>query len=96
MKPERLGDRLRRLRSERDLTIEEVARRLDVSPSTYREWENGRAIRGEPYIKMRDLFQVSLEELLAGKKGDRGKILGELDEIERHVNILRSELLKCV
>lgn len=94
MKTERLGDRLRRLRLDRGLTIEEVARRLDISSSTYREWENGRAIRGEPYIKMRDLFQVSLEELLTGKRGDQAKMLGEIEAIEKHVNVLRSEALK--
>ncbi len=71
MKTERLGDRLRRLRIARGPTIEGVARRLNISSSTYREWENARAIRGEPYVKIRDLFQVSLEELLTGKGATR-------------------------
>ncbi|MBK8201501.1 MAG: helix-turn-helix transcriptional regulator [Bdellovibrionales bacterium] len=96
VKTERLGDRLRRLRLDRDLSIEEVARGLGISSSTYREWENGRAIRGEPYVKMRDFFQVSLEELMTGKKGDQEKILGEIDTIERHINVIRFEVLKCV
>ncbi len=96
MRSERLGDRLRRLRPDSDLSIEEVARRLGISSSTYREWENGRAIRGEPYVKMRDFFQVSLEELMTGKKGDQAKILREIDTIERHVKVLRFEVLKTV
>ena len=96
MRSDRLGDRLRRLRPDSDLSIEEVARRLGISSSTYREWENGRAIRGEPYVKMRDFFQVSLEELMTGKKGDQAKILREIDTIERHVKVLRFEVLKTV
>jgi transcriptional regulator with XRE-family HTH domain len=96
MNSEQLGDRLRRLRLDRGLAIEEVARQLNVSSSTYREWENGRAIQGEPYVKMRDLFQVSLEELLTGSKGDSTKALSELVAIEKHVTALRSELLKCL
>lgn len=96
MRSERLGDRLRRLRPDSDLSIEEVARRLGISSSTYRELENGRAIRGEPYVKMRDFFQVSLEELMTGKKGDQAKILREIDTIERHVKVLRFEVLKTV
>jgi transcriptional regulator with XRE-family HTH domain len=94
MKPESFGHRLRRLRVERSLSIEDVARGLEVSSSTYREWENGRSIRGEPYVKMRDLFQVSLEELMTGKGGDSSKALAEVDALEKHVKILRSEVLK--
>lgn len=96
MKPESLGDRLRRFRVERGLSIEDVSRSLNISSSTYREWENGRAIRGEPYIKMRDLFQVSLEELMSGKKGDQYKVLGQIDTLENQVRVLRSEIIKLV
>lgn len=94
MKSEKLGDRLRRFRIERGLSIEEVAKRIEVSSSTYREWENGRAIRGEPYIKIRDLFGVTLEELLTGKKGKLSTAFEQVDVLEKQVIVLRSELLK--
>lgn len=96
MKSEGLGSRLQRLRRDRDFTIAEVARRLGVSTSTYREWENGRAIRGEPYVKLRDLYQVSLETLLTGKDADHGQIFREIEAIDLHVKNLRSEVLKLV
>lgn len=96
MKPEGLGNRLRRLRQDRELSIEDVARKLGVSSSTYREWENGRSIRGEPYVRMRDLFQISLEELMTGKRGEGSRVLGQIDSLENHVKSLREEILKIV
>lgn len=84
MKLEKFGHRLRRLRIERNLSIEEVARNIGISSSTCRKWENGRSIRGEPYVKMRDLFKVSLEELMTGYQGNPVKVLGEIEIIEMH------------
>lgn len=38
---EKLSERLKKLRFEKKISINEVARRIGVSPSTYRTWENG-------------------------------------------------------
>lgn len=47
----KFGTRLKRLRSQAGLTAEQVAKKLKFATSTYREWEYGRAIQGEPYIE---------------------------------------------
>lgn len=85
MKTERkslLGNRLRHLRNNQGLSASEVAYALGVSVSTYREWENGRAIRGEPYIELAKILQVTLSELLTGEAREISKILSEFHELE--------------
>ncbi len=95
-KIENLGDRLRRLRTRRGLSVDAVSQALGVAPSTYREWENGRAIRGEPYLGLRDIFGVSLEELLTGHRGVREEVLREIDRLEDQVKLIRTEVLRLL
>ncbi len=44
--------------------MRDLARLINVPETTYREWEYGRAIRGEPYVKLAKALGVSLEDLL--------------------------------
>ena len=64
---EKFSDRLKRLRNENGLTVKEVADFLAVAQSTYREWENGRQIRGEPYTQLAKIFKVGIEDLITGE-----------------------------
>lgn len=81
-----LGERLRILRVERKLSISEVARHVGVSVSTYRDWEYGRGIKGEPYLKLAKLLDVNLSYLLTGKESE---ILDQLNQIEDIVKSIR-------
>ncbi|AUN97433.1 hypothetical protein C0V70_04780 [Bacteriovorax stolpii] len=65
---EHISKRLKRFREARNLTMREAAKRIGVPETTYREWEYGRAIRGEPYVNIARAFEVTLEDLL----GDPG------------------------
>jgi transcriptional regulator with XRE-family HTH domain len=56
--------RLREFREDRRLSMRDLARLINVPETTYREWEYGRAIRGEPYVKLAKALGVSLEDLL--------------------------------
>lgn len=88
--PENLGNRLKRLRKQTHLTAKEVAHRLGVATSTYREWEMGRAIRGEPYPALCEVLNVSLHELLLGERSpDQQTIMSEIDAIEARLQALR-------
>ncbi len=86
---ETLGDRLKKLRTRKGLSISDVSSYISVSPSTFRDWENGREIKGEPYVKIADYFNVSLNYLLTGQEL---KIETSLNEVEKHVRIIRSFL----
>lgn len=93
-KTETLGKRLNRLRLERSLTTIEVAKAIGVSSSTYREWEYGRAIRGEPYEKLAIVFGVGLLELLTGNQHSSNEALEFVEELERNIQKLKIELRK--
>ena len=66
---EKFGERIRELRTNRGLTIYELAMRLGISRNTLTSWERGEK---EPcgitlLEDMADVLQVSLRNLLAGE-----------------------------
>ncbi len=83
-----LGIRLKNLREKRKLGLTKIAKFVGVSPSTYRDWEYGREIKGEPYMKLAEIFNVSLTYLLTGEESDNGP--AELDKLEE---LLQTALL---
>jgi transcriptional regulator with XRE-family HTH domain len=93
---EHLGARLRQLRLAKGLTVVEVAERVGVATSTYREWEYGRAIRGEPYLKLCEVLGVTVWELISGSKVVRSKALREIDKLEYHLQQLKTEIAKTL
>lgn len=87
---ENLSKRLQTLRLKQGLSQKEVADQLGIAASTYRDWEYGKQIKGEPYLDLAEVFQVSLTELLTGNKEKVSvKILEDLNEIERIVELIR-------
>lgn len=58
-----LAARLKRLRRLRGFSTVEAAKLIGVPPTTYREWEYGRQITGEPYPDIARAFEVTLDEL---------------------------------
>lgn len=87
-----MAQRLRRYRLKRDLTASEVARGVGVAVSTYREWELGRQIKGEPYFALAKILQVSLSELMGGSESQVQRINSELEEIEKAIARIRVQL----
>ena len=83
------GQRLKRLRTAQALNIKESARRIGVAESTYREWENGRSILGEPYMRIAETFKVSLSELISGQRVEK---LNEVELLERELQSLLSKI----
>lgn len=84
-----LSERLKTLRQRKRFSIRYLARKLDVSASTYRAWENGGQIRGEPYVHLAQIFGVSVTELLTGEVSTLEQ---ELANIERALIAIRSKL----
>lgn len=56
--------RLKHLREKQGVSPTQMAKELKVSLSTYRDWEYGRKITGEPYLKIASVLGVGLNELL--------------------------------
>lgn len=89
-----LAQRLKHHRTIAGLTIKEVAKRLEISPSTYRDWEKGSLIKGEPYLQLAKVFNISVYELLSGTKGDMGETLVALDSVKKALYHLEETLRK--
>jgi transcriptional regulator with XRE-family HTH domain len=92
---ESFHQRLKRIRKQRGLSVRELAQRIGVPISTYREWENGRLIQGPaPYLLIAKTLNVSLHEIFTGAMpGQQGELLGRLDTAVNTLEALRSELL---
>ena len=89
--PEPISRRLRRLRTQRGLSVAEIAEKLQVSQSTYRDWEYGRQIRGEPYAALAEILDVTVSELLFGKTPSKA-VAEHLEAIESNLRKLRALL----
>ena len=64
-----LGERIYRLRTEKNLSQGDLAERLEVSRQSVSKWENNNAVPDlEKIITLSEIFEVSLDELVKGKK----------------------------
>lgn len=94
---ESIGHRIRRLRKSQGLTVKKCAQAIGVAPSTFREWEMERAIQGEPYLALAQLFEVTLGELMVGKTiSDRDSLLQLVSEAEMALKSLKKALLSLL
>lgn len=92
MKKEEIGTRLRRLRLKSKLSLKQVSEHLQIPLSTYRDWEYGSSIKGEPYLGLAHLFRVSLMEILNGHDHGNQPIVDNLNEIVRLADKIRTQL----
>lgn len=91
MEEQPLCHRLKELRVKNRMTVREVSQAIGVSASTYREWEYGRTIKGEPYLKLAKVFKVSLTFLMTGKNTTPNMIWDRLNHIEKSIISLKKE-----
>jgi transcriptional regulator with XRE-family HTH domain len=89
-----LHKRLKRFREQRKLTMRETAKLIGIPETTYREWEYGRSIRGEPYLKIAEAFGVSLEDLLGSPKRGSELIEGDINSLIRELSEFKIKVVK--
>jgi len=70
--------------------MREAARLVGVPESTYREWEYGRQIRGEPYVRIAKAFSVSLDELF-GHETTTTSLAEDLERLEAFVRAIKAK-----
>ena len=81
----RIADQIKSARIQKEYTQEQSAENLMVSRQTISNWENGKSLPDiVSIIRMSDLYDVSLEELL---KGD--KVL--MEKIEKDAMAVKAE-----
>jgi transcriptional regulator with XRE-family HTH domain len=88
-----LSKRLKYFRNKKKLSVKEIAAAIEVPVTTYREWEHGRSILGEPYEKIAEALGVTLEELITGKSPAHSEIINQCDEIQNRLASLRKNLV---
>ncbi|QLY26515.1 helix-turn-helix domain-containing protein [Bdellovibrio sp. KM01] len=89
---ETLATRLKRMRTQKEMSAQQIADQAGIPVTTYREWENGRQILGEPYEKLSKALDVSLFELMTGRKPKNADLFLKLEEVEKTLSELRSQL----
>jgi transcriptional regulator with XRE-family HTH domain len=89
-------DRLRLIRLEQGLSLRQAAQRAEVPISTYREWEAGRKIIGEPYEKIAYALNVTLYTLLTGKVSNLSEPLNIVEKIEAQLKELKMSLASSI
>ena len=92
MKSQNLCHRLKKYREAKGLKVRDVAAFVGVSVSTYRDWEYGRSIKGEPYQKLAEIYGVSLHQLLTGKPASPKLIFEKIEKLESDLRHLKKEL----
>lgn len=90
---ETISDRLSNLRRKKGLSLKQVAEALQISPSTYREWEFGRSISGEPYLKLAKLYGVRLSTLMYGESVSNDELIEELELLKNSLSRIMSKVI---
>ncbi len=90
---ESLNQRLRRLREARNISATEMARLIQVAPSTYRDWESGRGAKFPPLLRISQVFAISVTELVTGEEKPVTAALKELEKIEEKLREVRLKLM---
>jgi len=76
-------ENLKKLRKEKNISQEQLAEKLNISRQAISKWESGKAYPDiDNLILLRDIFNVSLDELIVNEKEDKGKSINQ----EEHVS----------
>ncbi len=74
MENEKIGSFIKKLREEKNLTQEELARLIPIGRGAVSKWERGVTIPDSiTLLKLSEIFNVSINEILLGKKSTIGK-----------------------
>ena len=97
MAKETLGQRIARLRKEKELTQNDIAEKLNVTYQAVSKWENDQASPDvDILIELSNIFDISLDELL-GKEKPASTILQDkpskkdIDKMVLKINVIDGE-----
>jgi len=79
-----IGEKLFELRKEKNLSQEEVAEKLNVTRQTVSKWETNQSTPDfDKIVPICELFEISTEELLTGKKKEEVLEENKIEEKEK-------------
>jgi len=75
-------ENLKKLRKEKNISQEQLAEKLNISRQAISKWESGKAYPDiDNLILLRDIFNVSLDELMVNEKTDKGKSTNQEEDV---------------
>lgn len=93
-----IGEKLYELRKEKNLSQEEVADKLNVTRQTISKWETNQTTPDfDKIIPICELYEISSNELLTGKKEEKVKeepIVKETEQKEENKELTKDEIRK--
>lgn len=84
-----ISDVLKARRLELNKRPSDIPHQVGVSESTYRDWEHGRKIQGEPYKALAEALEMNILDLLEVERADHSFVRDELNKIEDSVKMIR-------
>jgi transcriptional regulator with XRE-family HTH domain len=88
--------KLKRLRKEKGLSMKALSQKIGVPASTYRDWEYGASVLGQPYIKIAEALDVSLHQLLGNERPKNESLLKLIARLESITQELKKEVLPLI
>ena len=96
-----LGERIYKLRTEKNLSQGDLAELLDVSRQSISKWENNSSVPElEKIVKLSEIFEVSLDELVKGEEVPKRtesvfSIQQDVTEKTERITAIQQEALKA-
>ena len=82
-----LGEQLQKLREQKNMSREELAQEMNVSRQAVYKWENNKGYPDiENLIKLSNLYNITLDELIKGDRSFQKKIV--IDEKKNNIDDL--------
>lgn len=84
-----ISEKMKERRVQLNLKVKDVAYQIGVAESTYRDWENGRKIQGEPYQLIADALEMNILELMEIQTSSFRLLMQEVENLEKHIKNIR-------
>ena len=85
-----IGEKLKNSRMNAGMTQEQIAEQINVSRQTISNWENGKSLPDViSLMKISDLYQISLDDLLKGDSKMMEKIEKDTDTVKSNQTMLK-------
>lgn len=91
-----VGAKISNRRKDLGYSVKKVASEIGISESTYRDWENGRKISGEPYEKIAKALNMPILELVTNQGIRITEIEKEIKNLINSVNNIEQMIVPFI
>lgn len=88
-----MSRKLKELRLRKGFSMREAAKRIGIPETTYREWEYGRAIQGEPYTKIAQVYDIRLNDLFGVTNHHENSLEQNLERLISDLHRIKDQVI---